>query len=69
LEHGDRDWRIMAYITEAFETSEQRNDRWQVLRRTHNDVIRYSDVIEGEDKLKYIVAYPVPLTPEVKHDG
>lgn len=58
----------MAYIQEAFETSEQRNERWQVLRRTHENVIRYSDVVEGDVKLKYIVSYPVPMLPKVRHE-
>lgn len=51
----------MSYETEVFATSKARNERWEELRKTHNDVIRYSDVTkleEGGYVSTFFVGYP-----------
>lgn len=53
----------MAYKTETFTTVEERNARWQELRRLHAGTIRYSGSEKVEEKwqTKFYVAFPIQL--------
>jgi hypothetical protein len=60
----------MAYKTETFSSSEERNARWQELRRQYPRTIRYSgsEKLEGKWQTKFYVGFPVPLMPGAVHE-
>ena len=55
----------MAYKTETFNNKEERNARWQELRRQHPGAIRYSgsEKLEGKWQTKFYVGFPISLMP------
>jgi hypothetical protein len=60
----------MAYKTETFNTSEERNARWQELRRQHPGTIRYSgsEKLDGRWQTKFYVGFPIQLMPRAVHE-
>lgn len=50
----------MSFVRETFNTVEERNARWELLRKTHPHVVKYSEALKSEKgwRTEFVVAYP-----------